>query len=162
MSWYKTAASFWGKRGAGVLYYCPEDRSVFLTLRDPDVEQGETWGVPGGSISGEGHFESEDFESVEMDESQIFDYALEEVVEELGHLPPHTKILGKTEFKDSGFIYTTFVVEVPKEEKENIVSNSELDWENTDVGWHWIGGLPDNLHFGVEYVLEQTGNLQRL
>ena len=47
--------SYWGRGGAGMMFVCSEDRTVLLLLRAEWVEQGGTWGVPGGGI-GEGFF----------------------------------------------------------------------------------------------------------
>lgn len=46
--------TFWGKAGAGIFFTCEEDNTVFLMHRSRDVEQPFTWGIPGGSVSGEG------------------------------------------------------------------------------------------------------------
>lgn len=152
---------YWGRGGAGMMFGCAEDQTVLLLLRAHWVEQGGTWGVPGGGI-GEGFFPTPMPPIEDLD--VFFDKAIAEVQEECGSLPPGfspNSIVGTTTYEDCGFRYVTFLSVVSAAHKRlwPLVSNDgETDafvwvpWRDLAPGRR-IDGRP--LHFGVELSLTQ-------
>ena len=147
--------SYWGRGGAGMMFVCSEDRTVLLLLRAEWVEQGGTWGVPGGGI-GEGFF-STPMEPI--DDPEVFlRKAAQEVEEECGSLPPgfsEAQILGTTQYEDCGFRYRTFIVDVTAKQKASWRLVSEDDETDAFVWFPWddvLSGQPlddADQHFGV-------------
>ena len=147
-------AAHWGKAGSGVLFFCPEDKTCLLILRSAQVLDPGVWGVPGGAVKGtEGMHETGSMEG--LADEDFWSSAQKEVEEELGHLPSCDKVLGQIDYVQDGFTYRTFIVVVPKSEKNNILSMSTLNWESDAVDWFPIDNLPKNLHHGVRHVIQQ-------
>jgi len=149
---------FWGRAGAGVLLHCADDDTYLLTLRSDSVEQPGTWGIPGGSCSGEGFYSGA--EGRVVDENQAWDCAVRETLEELGWFPERIGAVHPVVFTRGNFRYTTFVVEVDAVEKVNSAEAIELNWENDDAAWFSPANLRRKhakLHFGVQFVLDELG-----
>lgn len=146
---------FWGRAGAGILFF--SGNSVLLVKRSSSVREPLTWGVPGGSVSGEGSFESEDLPEQILPERQYWRGALREVEEELGSIPEGPQPFDKVVFKNHGFTYVTFCVRIPEASKSKW--KIELNWENEDAAWFPVNHLPKNLHPGVEFVISQKPEL---
>ena len=145
--------TYWGRAGSGILFTCKD--LVFLTLRSASVEQPHTWGIPGGSCSGEAMCSALG-ERTEPDTAKARESAANEVREELGCLPKGEE-LGRAIYRDRGFTYTTFLVELSQHEARRLVSSMKLNWENDEASWfsrQEALALP-NLHFGARYVLER-------
>ena len=165
-------ASYWGRGGAGVMFTCEEDDTVLLLLRAEWVQQGGTWGIPGGGI-GEGHFRTPMQPITDM---RVFrEKAEEEVREECGSLPPDTRTrrpmtslpegLAFTEYDDCGFRYVTFLCDLTREQKAAWKPYS-ADGENDAFVWFPLRAvkagrpLPDeygdehDIHFGVSFTME--------
>lgn len=144
----------WGLAGAGVLYFCPEDNTILLLHRSNQVEDPNTWGIPGGAVKGtEGYWEEED-ESPEYSEEKLRDSAFSEVSEELGHFPEYDKEEGRHTTINNNFHYTTFLVIVNLQQKGTISRNIQLNWENDGFDWFRIDFLPENVHSGVEAAIQ--------
>lgn len=154
---------YWGRGGSGVLFTCEELNEVMLMLRSPYVEQGDTWGIPGGAIDGDGFFSvpfSKDLEIAE--DSKLFvEGAMGEVIEECGSLPPNfdpSKFVTYYDYYDRGFRYRNFVYDLTSSEKAQwlptVKQRVAQDWESSDVEWFSITHLPQNLHFGAKFVLD--------
>jgi len=144
---------FWGKAGAGILFVCTDDNTIFLMQRSPYVEQPGTWGIPGGSVSGEGFFDSSTGSDRPTDEA-FWQGAQQETFEECGSLPEGLGIEGSLDFQSGNFVYRNFICDVPLAAKDLWTGSIELNWENDGYGWFDFDDLPDDLHFGVEYILE--------
>ena len=152
---------YWGRSAAGVLLTC-EDK-VFLVLRSQHVQEPGTWGIPGGSISGEAMFpRARGFEAPIQDDLDVARKgALRELQEELGPLPESMDLDEQDviTYRDKGFTYTTFVMAMWPERARRLEAGITLNWENDAFGWFTTEealALP-NLHFGARYVLEQLG-----
>lgn len=152
--------SYWGRGGAGMMFVCSEDRTVLLLLRAGWVEQGGTWGVPGGGI-GEGHF-STPMKPI-TDPKVFLRKAVQEVEEECGALPPgfsETQILGTTQYEDCGFRYRTFIVDITAKQKAAWRLVSEDDETDAFVWFPWadvLSGQPlddADQHFGVVFTMK--------
>lgn len=158
--------SYWGRGGAGALFTCSEDNTVLLLLRAEWVEQGGTWGVPGGGI-GEGFFRTP---MQPITDLAVFrEKAEDEVREECGGLPPGMTHLAEglpfTEYEDCGFRYVTFIVDLTKAQKDAWRPFS-ADGENDAFIWFPLDEvkagrpLPDeygdlhDIHFGVNFTME--------
>lgn len=153
-----TKARRWGRAGSGVFYVCPADGTVFLQQRSAKVLEPGTWGVTGGAVKqggkAEAFHESTTVEAPAFSDSQLLDSALREVREELGVEPPDGELIGQTLFADGGFRYTTFVIAVTPEQKAEFDAGLKLSAEVADVGWFSPDDLPEPLHFGLEYTLD--------
>lgn len=132
-------ATYWGDAGAGILFFTPDKKKVFLTLRSLHVNEPLTWGIPGGSVHGDPYIG-----------------AKREVREELGKCPRHT-VFDRVTFVDDSesFVYTTFLAIMPEDKTDHI----KLNWENADAQWFSVRNLPENLHFGLEYVIDERPKL---
>ena len=157
---------YWGRGGAGVLFTCSEDGTVLLLLRAAWVEQGGTWGIPGGGI-GEGFFRTPMQPITDLD---VFRRkAQQEAEEECGGLPPGMarvpEGLPYTQYEDCGFRYTTFILDIPKAQKDAWRPYS-ADGENDAFVWFPLDKvkarrpLPDeygslhDIHFGVNFTMD--------
>ena len=159
-------ATYWGRGGAGALFTCSEDNTVLLLLRAEWVEQGGTWGVPGGGI-GEGHFRTPMKPITDL--ATFREKAEEEVREECGGLPPGMTHLPEglpfTEYEDCGFRYVTFIVDLTKAQKDAWRPFS-ADGENDEFVWFPLDEVragkdfldrydePHELHFGVVFTMQ--------
>lgn len=153
---------YWGRGGAGIMFTCSEDDTVLLLLRADWVDQGNTWGIPGGGVE-EGWFETP-IEDPISDPSVFQSAAFREAVEECGSLPPRfssSQVVGKTVYEDCGFQYVTLIADISLVQKDrwSLVSN---DGETADFQWVprsklGPGASVDGkrLHFGVEYTLSK-------
>ena len=164
-------SEYWGRGGAGVLFTCSEDGTVLLLLRAEWVEQGGTWGIPGGGI-GEGFYDTPMEPITDLD---VFRRkAQQEVEEECGGLPPGQGAAGVmtrlpeglpyTQYEDCGFRYVTFILDITKAQKDAWAPYS-ADGENDAFVWFPIAEvkrgrpLPDeygdlhDIHFGVKFTM---------
>ena len=164
-------SEYWGQGGAGVLFTCSEDGTVLLLLRAEWVEQGGTWGIPGGGI-GEGFYDTPMEPITDLD---VFRRkAQQEVEEECGGLPPGQGAAGVmtrlpeglpyTQYEDCGFRYVTFILDITKAQKDAWAPYS-ADGENDAFVWFPIAEvkrgrpLPDeygdlhDIHFGVKFTM---------
>ena len=148
---------FWGTSGSGVMFVCPEDGSAMLLLRSGEVEDPNTWGIPGGALAGtEGFHDVSDIKREETSLADLWMSAQKETREEIGYFPKNYKMVGQTVFRKGNFAYTTFIVAIPLTEKDIISMRSSLNWENVDLGWFNLHDLSEkeDLHFGVHHVLQ--------
>jgi hypothetical protein len=158
-------SEYWGQGGAGVLFTCSEDGTVLLLLRAEWVEQGGTWGIPGGGI-GEGFYATPMEPITDLD---VFRRkAQQEAEEECGALPPYMTRLPEglpyTQYEDCGFRYVTFILDIPKATKDAWAPFS-ADGENDAFVWFPLAKvkrgrpLPDehgdlhDIHFGVKFTM---------
>jgi hypothetical protein len=138
---------------------------VLLLLRAAWVEQGGTWGIPGGGI-GEGFYRTPVQPITDM---RVFlEKAKEEVEEECGSLPPGVRSLRAdlpfTEYEDCGFRYVTFILDITRAQKAAWAPFS-ADGENDAFVWFPLDAvkkgrpLPDedgdehDIHFGVTFTM---------
>lgn len=122
----------WGPEGAaGMLFHHPETDTYLLGHRSPEVDQGGTWGIPGGAIDpGEEPYQA----------------ALREAQEEFGPNVPQHKVTGI--YKASpvpDWSYHTVMADVPQQFEPEYADS----WETQGHGWFTpeeMQGL--NLHPG--------------
>ena len=124
---------FWGKRGAGCLFYAKSTGRYLIAHRSSEVEEPETWGTWGGAV--------DSGESLEK-------AAAREAKEE-------TRYKGELQMKPlwvfkhpSGFEYHNFLAIV---DEEFIPS---LNWENQGYKWVKGGQWPKPLHPGMVALLK--------
>ena len=82
MTRYRSNPEFYGKAGAGILFFC--QNQVLLLERSPNVQEPGTWGIPGGAI-GEMYIQSEE-DSLGQEHLSLdvfFQNAIKETIEEL-------------------------------------------------------------------------------
>jgi 8-oxo-dGTP pyrophosphatase MutT (NUDIX family) len=151
---------FWGKAGAGILFTCEEDNTIFLMHRSRYVEQPGTWGIPGGSVSGEGMFDSEI--GAERPTDEVFwAGAQQETIEECGDLPDNIEVVDTIDFVSGSFVYRNFICNISLASKLAWTPTIELNWENDGFDWFDFGDFPSGTHFGVDYILEKGFSLPR-
>lgn len=147
--------TFWGRAGAGILFFCED--SVLLVKRSAEVREPLTWGVPGGSVSGEGSFDSEEFATENLPEKVFWRGAIREAYEELGGLPAEIAPFDKVVFQSEGFTYITFFVRISKSDRQNWIM--KLNWENDEAVWFPLSQLPAPLHPGMQFIVSQKKEL---
>ena len=152
---------YWGLGGAGIMFVCREDGTVFLGKRAKWVDQPGTWGIFGGGIS-EGWYKTPFPKGVELaDNDPIFwQTAKKEAKEEAGSLPAGGRIVGTTMYKDCGFKYKTFIVNIPLESKRKW--RAKGDSETVAFRWYDLArtrksgiGKSRRLHFGAKFTLDR-------
>ena len=129
---------FWGKRGAGCLFFAMDTRRLCIAHRSDEVEQPGTWGTWGGAI----------------DRNESPEQAVtREAREEAGYA-------GKLELEplfvfkhSSGFTYYNFLAVVEREFKPH------LDWESQGFVWTTFGKWPTPLHPGLALLLKDPGSV---
>ena len=131
--------SYWGRQGAGLLLLA--GGKALLALRSEEVNEPGTWGIPGGKVE---------------EDEQAYDAALREAQEELGPIPPHV-VFGEVVFQDGEFRYTTFLARVRQKDAKGW--KPRLNWENDEARWVKVSELPDDLHFGLEFVMRERPDL---
>lgn len=146
--------TYWGRAGAGILFYCEEDNTYLLGLRSDMVLDPHVWGIPGGSVSGEALYSSRDTHSQRLPDIDFWNGAVNEVYEECGELPPNLSYANVdtfTDFKDGSFVYRTFLYKISLKDKASWVI--EPNYENEEFEWFDVEHLPKKLHKGVKYTL---------
>ena len=140
----ETQQQYWGIAGAGVVFVCQEDGTVFLQHRADDVMGGAgQWGFPGGGIHVEGQREQKwpvpiPKEHVLADDSKRFyKQAIEEVREECGSVPK-SRVIDTYLYEDRGFKYKTFVATVAKTEKDEWDPAPAAGFEHETKGERWF------------------------
>ncbi len=141
---------------SGILYYCPEDGTVFLTKRSDTMNNPNLWDIPGGRSNNE--------------DQDILHTAKREATEELNILPENTKLLTrytiqkKNKDKHNKFYkYYVFVYAISQDEKEKWEPKIKLDKENSNFNWFSISSLPDNLRYDLSWlpdVLSEKGTIK--
>lgn len=132
--------------GSVVLFYCPEDSTVLLLKRSSKVNDGDTWGLPGGHV--------------QKDEIPA-QAAMRELYEEMGFVPELTEIIssGYTEMNDKGKC-VIFVAAIKKETKEDWEQKIKLNWEHDDYKWFKTSSIPEKLHPVAEFILSNSANIE--
>lgn len=162
------AASYWGRAAAGILYSCQQDGTVLLLRRSRSVEQPGTWGIPGGAVrdrdvdhddpdagSDTTFYDSDEpGRQVSVSDAVFRKTAEQETREELGSLPSQQHLIDHLDFKDGSFQYRTFRFDIPLAVKQRWTPSIRLNWENDEAQWFRSDELPQNLHFGVTYLLQ--------
>lgn len=152
---------YWGRGGAGVMFTCSADNTILLLKRAKWVDQGGTWGVPGGGVE-EGWFNTP-IKNPITDDGLFIKTAKKEAKEECGSLPPGfnmKNVVDRTTYEDRGFKYVTFVADLSPGQKSSwkLVSG---DGETEEFRWFPRNRLPKNLHFGVKFTLDQLGSREK-
>lgn len=134
---------FWGQTGAGVLLMAKDTKRWLVVLRSQEVNEPETWSIPGGAID---------------DNEKPMSAALREVKEELGYTGwvSNMKLVYTFKNPNGRFRYYNFVGMVDDEFEPT------LDWENdgfkwVDLEWLLVQQHNTTLHFGVVALLNNAG-----
>jgi 8-oxo-dGTP pyrophosphatase MutT (NUDIX family) len=122
---------FWGKAGAGCLFYCPSTGRFLIQQRGAAVKEPLTWGTWGGAVDG--------------DESPV-EAMKREVQEETGYHGAY-KMKPLNVFRKGDFNFHNFLVLVDEEFKP------KLSWETKAYVWTALEDLPAPLHFGMKGLL---------
>jgi N-glycosidase YbiA len=157
MTRYRSNPEFYGKAGAGILFFC--QNQVLLLERSPNVQEPGTWGIPGGAI-GEMYIQSEE-DSLGQEHLSLdvfFQNAIKETIEELCggeeyYLPDPIDFFDKVIFEEGNFKYVTFLARITEEQRD--AWDMELNWENDSYEWFPVTDLPEPLHFGVKFIVRE-------
>lgn len=130
------------KPSAGFLFFCPEDKTVFLTHRSAHMSSPGTWDLPGGQPEN-------------TDKSPI-ETANREAYEELGIIPKKTPIKIHS-IKTSEHHYVVFLVPLSSQEKK--IFNQKLSLNDESDGYKWFdyNNIPsDNqTHFDLSWITSE-------
>lgn len=163
MNWYKRSQQVWGQAGSGIMFMCPEDKTILLVLRSQSVMDSGTWGIPGGAISGtDEYFDQDEVDGSMFDTEDLWNSAVNETQEEIGYFPQKYEVVGRKENKKGNFVFTTFIVSISQEEKAKINENMTLNSENDDSRWvdlETAHDMKNMLHKGVYFVLPDADKI---
>lgn len=134
---YKYSIASDTNQAAGFVFISPEDKTLFLVQRAPNVSEANTWATVGGGVE-----EGETF----------FEAAQREVVEELGEMPQLGKVFGYIDFEQGDFIYRTFFATITNKDEWKITLNPE----NSDYGWFSVNEMPQPLHKNFATTLKRV------
>jgi len=155
--------TFWGTAAAGILFVCLDDETFLLLRRSPYVMEPGTWGIPGGSVQGEGFFDSK-AKAQSISDDAFWEGATTETEEECGGLPQgfsQANILETIDYTSGNFKYRNFVCNITKSQKDTWTPTISLNWENIDAEWFTVEQASNlNLHFGVAYLLKELNFLE--
>jgi 8-oxo-dGTP pyrophosphatase MutT (NUDIX family) len=134
---------FWGRAGAGCLFFAQDTGRFLVGHRSQAVEQPGTWGTWGGAI----------------DRGEDPALAVKrEAHEETGYNGPVT-VEPLLVFRKNDFRYSNFLLIVEQE------FTPRLNWENQGFRWCDWGAWPRLLHFGLVSLLQDAASaatMQRL
>lgn len=130
---------------AGMLFICPEDKTILLLKRSKNSSSPETWSLPGGRA--------------DDDDKSTLDTAKREAKEELNSLPKNKKLLGSHLIERDGKDYKVFLYSISKKEKDEWDSKIKLDKENQKYKWFKIKKLPENQHLDLSWVKDKIKEL---
>jgi 8-oxo-dGTP pyrophosphatase MutT (NUDIX family) len=126
-------------RAAGVLIVCRQRGEVFLCFR---TKPPFAWSMVGGMVE-----RAESFPEA----------AIREATEELGGLPPG-RVIDHVSYGDGGGNhFLTLVYDVTPATR--LTWNPRLDWEHNACGWFPFSTLPEPLHPGAHYTLQNSVSL---
>jgi len=129
---------YWGKEGAGVLFFCTTTKRFCLSLRSEAVLEPRTWGTWGGAI--------------DSNESPLQGAVREAHEETRMHLEIKDMILVHENVIPDKFKYTTFIAIIETEIEPNVSEN----WEVDGFEWCSYNDWPSPLHHGMAKTLSHS------
>jgi 8-oxo-dGTP pyrophosphatase MutT (NUDIX family) len=163
--------SYWGVKASGVILICKDDSTIFLAKRSAKVQEGGTWGIPGGAVDiyidelesnnediiGQKSFfyypNLDDNTYEDPDDSVFEKSAMREMEEECGAMPTLSSKLQVITYRDKEFTYKTFVFNVSLQSKREFMMLAKTNWETSKFRWFPINRLPGNIHPGLKFAL---------
>lgn len=126
-----------GAPSAGYLFFCSEDKTIFLTHRAPEMSSPGTWDIPGGRPK-------------DIDQTPL-ETANREAYEELGTIPKNKYPIGSHTLRNKEHHYIVFLVDLSASEKREFTSKLSLSDESDDYRWFPYETIPDNTHFDLTW-----------
>lgn len=123
---------------AGMVFFCPEDQTVFLTHRSSKMSHPNTWGLPGGRP--------------EKEDDSPLGTAVREVYEEIGTVPKGKVPVNQHTILTKNHHYIVFIYHFSKQEKKQLNQKLRLSDENDNFKWFDINQLPSNTHFDLSWI----------
>lgn len=121
--------NFFGKKGAGIIFYCETTNRILLGLRSEMVNEPNTWNGIGGRVE---------------DDENPKEAAKREVREEAFIGGSYSNLELFYIFKSNNFSYYNYLVKVKKE------FNPKPSDEMSKFNWFDLNNLPKKLHFGFK------------
>jgi len=141
----KLAKEVHGQGGAGFLFVCMEDATVLLLRRSGSLDNGNTWGMPGGPI-GDGTYDDHDPKIPKVPLSLYHKNAILDVKNNLGSFPK-SKPIDSVVYHSGNWKYIAFVAEVTAEEKADWTKKFFFkDKKNTKAQWFNRKEIPSPLN----------------
>lgn len=135
---------YWGIGGAGMIFICAEDKTVFLQRRGMHVSGGAgQWAFPGGGIHADEEYEEYWFTPIPAEyvldnfSERFYNTAVTEVEEECGSVPQHA-VVDSYLYEDAGFKYRTFIATVALKDKKAWEINPEAEFAEESMGEKWF------------------------
>lgn len=126
------------KPSGGILFYCPEDHTVFLTHRSSHMSSPNTWDLPGGRPKDE--------------DKSSFMTAIREVYEEIGIIPKNKIPIKTHDIKTDQHHYVVYIIPLSVAEKEKFNQKLNLNHENDKVNWFDYDSIPTDTHFDLSWI----------
>ncbi len=123
---------------AGALFFCPEDKTIFLTHRSQYMSSPGTWDLPGGRPT-------------DSDKSSL-ETMYREVYEEIGIMPKYKNPLKIHEIKTDEHHYIVYIMPLNMIEKERFNQKLNLSHENDKVNWFNYDSIPTDTHFDLSWI----------
>lgn len=138
---------FWGTSAAGVYIVAKDTGNILLMLRSQEVNEGGTWGIPGGAlgIDDAGRMTHPN----DTPESALH----REMDEEIG-FGGKMQLIKSLVFSHKDFRFHNYIGIVEEE------FECYLNWESDDYGWFAPDNLPSPLHPGVSWFIGNGGMAQ--
>lgn len=135
---------------AGMLFYCPDDATVLLLKRAPQMRHPNEWDIPGGRA--------------DKTDSDVLHTARREVLEELSTLPKNKRLLTKYVIHKSKTSnkYHVFVYAISQETKQRWHNQIKLDKESSEFKWFHLTKLPDNLRYDFSWITDAISEHGRI
>jgi len=133
---------YWGNEGSGCIVVARSTGRVLIGLRSGDVMEPYTWGTFSGALDA----------GLTPEQG-----ARKELRQETGYAGPAEMVpLYLFEAPGGTFRFQNFLAVVEDEYEP------ELNWENEDARWFDLDALPEDLHYGLEALLDHGPSMEVL
>lgn len=142
---FETAIKLAKHPSAGMLFVCPEDKTVFLTKRSQEMSSPGTWDIQGGKHSDE--------------DSNSKETATREATEEISILPSKKKLEGNHVLNRENKDYIIYIYSISKKEKDAWTPKVDLDFESETYKWFPYDKLPKDTHLELDWLKDKFDEL---
>jgi 8-oxo-dGTP pyrophosphatase MutT (NUDIX family) len=132
---------FFGERAAGCIFLAKDTKRILISHRSAYVEQPNMWGSFGGAIN---------------NKQETPEKAVEREVKEEAGYNIQSELIPLAVFTAGKFKYYNFLAIVDHEFIPEIATTGFI--ETQDYKWVTYGDWPTPLHFGLQYLFDQSGD----